>query len=101
VSTEVKKYEWSEQVYVIVENSYGIVDATLSPIDCTFCISIDEEEERGWFEWYDNDTGGVEYHCEGGLWFDGKMLTDYDGVFDLCAEIKNKLVELGYNLDEI
>ena len=51
-------------------------------------IGIDEEgcsiyEYSGWFEILDDATGGDEWHAEGGLWFKGKELVDYDGVFAL------------------
>lgn len=54
---------------------------------------------QGWFELYDVETGGEEWYAEGGLWFKGKELTDYDGVFDLPPAIKNKLMEWGYQVD--
>ena len=46
---------------------------------------------------YDEETGGNEWYAEGGLWFDNKELTDYDGVFELPQPVINKLKELGYD----
>jgi len=97
---ETATHTWQEEVYVSRETSFGIIDQTLTPILCEFTIGL-RDDETGYFEWYDIESGGIEYYCEGGLWFDGKNLTDYDGVFDLSHCIKQKLVELGYNLDEM
>ena len=54
---------------------------------------------RGWFESYDLESGGVDYYVEGGLWFDGMELTDYDGVYDLPTAVKDRLIEWGYQVD--
>jgi hypothetical protein len=97
---EIAEHTWQEEVYVTRETSFGIQDQTPTPITCEFTIGI-RSDDTGWFEWYDVESGGVEYYCEGGLWFDGMNLTDYDGVFDLSHVIKEKLIQLGYNLDEI
>jgi len=35
------------------------------------------------------------------LWFEGKTLTDYDGVFELSQHVMNKLKEWGYDVSEI
>ncbi len=62
-------------------------------------------EERGSFEIYDVKTGGERVYAEGGLWFDEYegviYLRDYDGVFELPEYIMDKLVEWGYNMDQI
>jgi hypothetical protein len=62
-------------------------------------------EERGSFEIYDVKTGGDRVYAEGGLWFDEyegvNYLRDYDGVFELPEYIMDKLVEWGYNMDDI
>ena len=39
-------------------------------------------------------------HAEIGLWFDGKELSDYDGVFSLPREIGEMLKEAGYVVPE-
>jgi len=36
--------------------------------------------------------------CGGGLWFKGKELVDYDGVYSLPKEVAEKLRELGYKV---
>lgn len=64
-------------------------------------VSINIKDERGSFEIYDIKTGGEDWHAEGGLWFKGKDLVDYDGVFALPKCIESKLTELEYNLDKL
>ena len=97
---QAQKHTWTEEVYVTTETSFGIVDQTLTPIMCEFTIGINDDE-TGWFEWYDLDSGGIEYYCEGYLGFEGMNLVDYDGVFELSHIVKEKLIQLGYNLDAI
>jgi len=36
-----------------------------------------------------------------GLWFEGKTVTDYDGVFQIPKQAVEMLEEIGYNCDEI
>ena len=55
----------------------------------------------GWFELYDIETGGEDVYAEGGLWFKGKYLVDYDGVFELPKYIMDKLVEMGYSMNQL
>ena len=44
--------------------------------------------ERGSFEWYDANTAGERYYCEGGPWFSEDMvLNDFDGNFDLPPRV--------------
>ncbi len=64
-------------------------------------VSININNERGSFEIYDIKTGGENWYAEGGLWFKGKELVDYDGVFSLPKCIESKLTELEYNLDNL
>ncbi len=77
-----------------LENSFGTIKEQ-SGIELDVTIGI--EEGTGWFEFYDTETGGDDWYAEGGLWFDGKELTDYDGVFALPIFIIKKLKELGYD----
>ena len=67
----------------------GIVEYTVQMID----------KDYGCFEFYDIDTGGERLYAEGGLWFDGKELVDYDGVFQLPLPVIDKLKEWGYNTE--
>ena len=61
-------------------------------------IGIVEVEETGWFILRDKQTGGDIWFAEGGLWFNGKELTEYDGVSELPKCITQKLIELGYQI---
>jgi hypothetical protein len=58
-----------------------------------FSGGITESTNHGWFE---HNTHGDNFGGE--LFFDGKKLIDYDGVFALPAEIITKLEELGFNM---
>ncbi len=59
-------------------------------------VRVDDKKEYGWFEIYDLETGGQEYYVEGGLWFEGKNLIDYDGVTVLPESVEKSLKTLGY-----
>jgi hypothetical protein len=65
-----------------------------------FEIGVDNEQAYGYFE--HNELGD---ECGGGLWFakkDNKLeLEDYDGVYQLPAEVCDALVANGYILDPI
>ena len=51
-----------------------------------------EKKGYGYFE--NNYTG-----TEGGLWFEGRLLVDYDGVFFLPEPVINVLLDLGYIIE--
>mgnify|MGYP003344977479 CR=1 FL=1 len=59
------------------------------------------DEENGWFELYDIETGGDEWYAEGCLRFEDKELIDYDGVFSLPVCILDELKALGYNVENM
>ena len=59
-----------------------------------YTIEIDTAAHYGYFQ---NNTTGT----EGGLWFDGLTLVDYDGVWDLPKQVHAALVNAGYNLEDI
>jgi hypothetical protein len=63
-------------------------------------LYMNEDNTKGFIEWYyeleDEESDVVEI----GLWFDeNKSLTDYDGVFSLNLEAINLLEENGFNCD--
>ena len=60
-----------------------------------YSVGWDKEEGTGWFEMYDEESGGEDYYAEGGLWFDGKELNDYDGVFELDENVVKCLKDWG------
>jgi hypothetical protein len=82
-----------------LQNSYGIL-AKEDDVELEITIGINSDE-YGYFEMYDVETGGENWHAEGGIWFDGKNVIDYDGVFSLPAAIIVKLNELGYNTENV
>jgi len=81
-----------------MENSYTVVKKA-NNIELDVEINIDGDE--GNFELYDVESGGEEWYAEGCLELDGKSVVGFDGVFDLPNVIKDKLIEKGYNLDEL
>jgi hypothetical protein len=58
-----------------------------------FEVVINTAEQRGYFE-HEHYGDGV----GGGLWFEDKNLTDYDGVFELPSEVIAAIRELGYTV---
>jgi len=54
-----------------------------------------KEEDRGWFEMYDEESGGEDYYAEGRLEFNGNKLVGYDGVFSLDENIIDCVKEMG------
>ena len=51
--------------------------------------------------WHGWDETHERWYAEGGLWFKGKTLVDYDGVFSLSHAIIDKLEENGYDVSEM
>lgn len=62
--------------------------------NCWCSISLISETKGGW-EWQQNEEDEESY-LEGGLYFDGKILNDYDGCFNLPSEVISALTFLGY-----
>lgn len=56
-----------------------------------YIIKISPRTEYGYFE-------NKEYGTNGGLWFDGSELMDYDGVTELPQEILDALKGAGYDV---
>jgi hypothetical protein len=83
---------WETSMSPIVEREKKTMEYT---------IEWYKESERGWFEIYDEESGGEDYYAEGGLEFDGNKLTDYDGVFSLDDEVLKCLKEWGADVSEM
>ena len=93
-----EQYDFKVTKSLSLENSFGIIKQEEGiEIDVTVGIN---DEDSGWFELYDVETGGEDWYAEGGIEFDGMDIVGYDGVFELPDFIVNKLVELGYK-DEL
>ena len=60
-----------------------------------YTVGWDKEAETGWFEMYDEESGGEDYYGSGGLWFDKNELTDYDGVFSLDENVVECIKDWG------
>ena len=82
-----------------LENSFGVLHSE-SNVTLEVTVGI-KSEDYGWFEIYDLESGGEEWYAEGGIWFDGKEVTDYDGVFSLPIPVIEKLREWGYDCSEV
>ena len=93
----------NEQLEIVTnltkETTYGVVGKAKN-IKLSVEVTV-FDNNYGCFEIYDIETGGDEWYAEGGLWFDGKELTDYDGVFELPSFISDKLREWGFGGDII
>tara|TARA_E500000318_G_C3546920_1_gene207129 strand:- start:1097 stop:1390 length:294 start_codon:yes stop_codon:yes gene_type:complete len=86
--------------HLSLENSFGTIREEKG-VELHCELGIHENAETGWFEIYDFKTGGNEWHAEGGLWFEGKDVVDYDGVFSLPQGVTDLLKEHGYKTEEI
>jgi hypothetical protein len=74
-------------------------DMNLIKATANFDLYMTDDKFRGYFE--HNELGE---DCAGGLWFyhndEGKLsLLDYDGVFELPAEVIATMEELGYDMN--
>ena len=85
---------------VSLETSYAVIDKS-NDEEMEITVGVDDDREYGYFEMYDTKTGGDRFYAVGGLWFQGKTLTDYDGVFQLSQHVTAKLKEWGYDVSEM
>jgi hypothetical protein len=93
--------------HLSLENSFGTLKEAVVKLQVS--VRINEKDAgkdadgsprytyAGSFEMYDDETGGDEWYAEGGLWFVGKELVDYDGVFALPQCICDFLREHGFD----
>jgi hypothetical protein len=94
------KETFTTQENLSLENSFTVLKQE-DNIEIEVTVGINSDT-YGWFELYDIETGGGEWHAEGGLWIDGnKKITDYDGVFSLPLSVVGKLKEMGYDTSEV
>lgn len=88
---------WETKANLVLQTSYGVKDTNDG---CTISVTVGIKEcgTRGYFELY--DVNNVDnWYAEGGLWFEGNRLVDYDGVFELSSFVEDKLKEWGYEID--
>ena len=97
--TKHKQYTKTTTEHLTYENSFGVIrEQKEVKLNCTLGI---KDSTYGWFEIYDEESGGDDWHAEGGLWFNNKDVTDYDGVFSLPSGVLELLKENGYNTEEV
>jgi len=93
------KHQFEATIGLSMGNSFGTIKTEDNvKLHCTLGI---KDQFSGWFEIYDIKTGGESWYAEGSIDFHHKYVTGYDGCFDLPLPIKEKLVELGYSLEEL
>ena len=75
---------------LILENSFGVVKSE-DDVVINVTIGYTSKDNYGWFEIYDENTGGDDWYAEGGLWFGGLELT---GAFvDESNECEEKAIK--------
>jgi hypothetical protein len=94
-----KKETFEVSYSLVLGNSFGTLK-TEDDVMLEVTVGVNDDD-YGWFEFYDIESGGEEWYAEGGLWFNDKTLTDYDGVFELPSFVTEKLKEWGYDVSEI
>ena len=83
-----------------LETSYGVLRKQ-NDVELDVSVRVNDSDQYGSFEIYDIETGGEDWYAEGGLWFEGNKVVDYDGVFSLPIPVINKLKEWGYDVSEV
>ena len=91
-----KKETFQVETPVNMETTYAILDSSNNET-MEITVGVDTKAEYGFFEIYDTESGGDRFYGEGGLWFDGKELIDYDGVFEVSQHVIKKLKEWGFD----
>jgi len=97
-----KSFEESFKVVdgLIRQTSYGVVDKEKDVV-ISVSVGYRAEDNYGWFEFYDEKSGGDQWYAEGGLWFNGLELVDYDGVFSLSSFIADFLEKKGFDVEDM
>lgn len=85
---------------ISMETTYSVLDSE-PKAELNISVGVSTKDEYGYFEIYDVETGGERFYGEGGLWFKGKKLTDYDGVFELSQHVIKILKEWKFDTSEI
>ena len=85
---------------LIRQTSYGVVDKEKDVV-ISVSVGYRAEDDYGWFELYEEKSGGDKWYAEGGLWFNGLELVDYDGVFELSSFIADFLHKKGFDVEDM
>ena len=85
----------------IIEKKQGhSTDSQEFKFDNGAWVSVYNGGDTGQGSWeYQSDENDEETYSEGGLWFEGKELVDYDGCFELPKEVVMAVLELGFDID--
>jgi hypothetical protein len=97
---EKKSEDFQVTAYVTKSTSYGIIDKQ-DGVELDVTLEMDFDEQYGWFEISDVETGGDDWYASGGIWVKGNKVVDYDGVFSLSDFIIDKLKEWGYDVSDL
>ena len=85
---------------VKLETVYAVIDSSPKE-ELEITVAVSDKDRYGYFEILDIETEGERFYANGGLWFVGTKLTDYDGVFQLSDHVSNKLKEWGYDVSYV
>lgn len=66
--------------------------------DYDYEVGMDENTGRGWFEVCGASWVNEEDHADGGIWFEGMEITDYDGVCEMPQPIIDWLENKGFDI---
>mgnify|MGYP003120558855 FL=1 len=89
------KKTFTTKMNLSLENSYMVLDRA-DDVECEVTVGI-KSDDYGYFEMYDLPSDGLRFYAEGGIWFTGKEVVDYDGVFSLPQPIIDQLKRMGYD----
>ena len=85
---------------LIKQTSGGVINRE-KDVELDVVVGYRSEDDYGWFEFWDTKTSGEKWYAEGGLWFNKKKLTDYDGVFSLSSFVISYLKGKGFDVSEV
>ena len=70
-------------------------------IDYELTIDTELDDQQGWFEYFDEESGGDDVYGEGGLWLEDNSVTDYDGCFELPEVILGWLKQFNISTEDL
>jgi hypothetical protein len=98
----IKKEKFKVTKNLNMQTSFGIIPGSKqNGVLLDVSLEVDPSKQYGWFEFYDEETGGDRWYASGGIWFIGTAVTDYDGIFELPEFIMDKLEDWGYDLSTL
>ena len=60
-----------------------------------------DNKQEGYFEYYDEESGGEDMYAEGSIWVENGKVRDYDGVFELPVVILEWLNQFNINTEDL